>query len=1037
MIESETDIMMITETKGQPPYTEGYTWYSKNRLHRKGGGIAIGIRNELAKFVKEEKNIEDQDQEVIWLELNIPGNEKHYMGCFYGPQENSPVEEIERQYSQLETQIHKYKKKGNIILTGDFNAKIRTPEQEESRNGIKLKHLLESTEMKIMNHKSKTGVWTRVNRNNPSERSIIDYLIVNENMEERIKEVEIDEEGTLRMRGHNSESDHNTITATVQLRRQNVKKTYKKWKLNNREGWLQYNKKLEGVKKEDLPETYEECKKLIEEILKETVGQTKITIRERKRRESEEVKNLRKLKKDKRKEFEKAQQEDKQRKLQEYYTAQHKLREQIRKEEQGRIRQLVEEIRGSKHPRNKIWEMRKKLLKTTKEEYDIIKEDGETVTDANDTKEYIARYYEELYKAREGRPGTEQWTEKIKNEVKEMTAKAEKQENEPEITETEMRKVQKMLKRRKANGLDDIPNEIFTNASNGTLRTYKNIINKTIHNKEIPKEWKHGEIISIYKGKGVKGKCSNERGITLSSNFGKVYERLICERMKKEIKISDAQGGGRKGSSTSDYIRILGEVLRNNQRMYVAFLDVTKAYDKAWADALMYVMKKKGLKDKLWLIVKKLNEDLTATIRTKHGHTRNIKIKDSIRQGGVLSVTLYASLMDEIAEEISKLKLGVKISENHKVGCLLWMDDVVLIAKEREELQKMLDITDEIASRYHIEFGTEKSKVMKTGNKKEAMKFKLGEKHLDECEKYKYLGVIFNKGRNMKHHIEEIKKKTEAAYQVIMRIVGSADFCGIEMETIWQLVECCIIPTITYGIEVCKLNKTEIKALNSILDTILKRILKLPITTPREPIYWETGIMDIEHTIRKNAINFSNRYKKTANKILRELMKEDLWMAEICKEKVELGLENEKSKNVIKKTVSEMMMYKMKKEGEKKSKAEFYMKNTREQDLGKRRKYMEQATRHTANNIITARTRMIEVKSNYKGKYNNLNCRFCGGNQETQKHILEECQQINRNEYNIITEKEIFSEDLTENIQTAEKIHKIRKLLTDISVAPI
>ena len=45
---------------------------------------------------------------------------------------------------------------------------------------------------------------------------------------------------------------------------------------------------------------------------------------------------------------------------------------------------------------------------------------------------------------------------------------------------------------------------------------------------------------------------------------------------------------------------------------------------------------------------KKLNENLTATIQTKYGPTRKIKIKDSTRQGGVLSVFQYALLMDEI-----------------------------------------------------------------------------------------------------------------------------------------------------------------------------------------------------------------------------------------------------------------------------------------------------------------------------------------------------------------------------------------------------
>ena len=61
----------------------------------------------------------------------------------------------------------------------------------------------------------------------------------------------------------------------------------------------------------------------------------------------------------------------------------------------------------------------------------------------------------------------------------------------------------------------------------------------------------------------------------------------------------------------------------------------------------MYVLHKEGIKGKIWQIIDILNRDLKTTIQTKYGPTRQIKIKDSIRQGGVLSVIQYATLMDE------------------------------------------------------------------------------------------------------------------------------------------------------------------------------------------------------------------------------------------------------------------------------------------------------------------------------------------------------------------------------------------------------
>ena len=147
----------------------------------------------------------------------------------------------------------------------------------------------------------------------------------------------------------------------------------------------------------------------------------------------------------------------------------------------------------------------------------------------------------------------------------------------------------------------------------------------------------------------------------------------------------------------------------------MAFLDVIKAYDKAWSKAIMYVMHKQGIKDKHWGIIKKLNENLTAKIATKYGEIRKIKIKDSIRQGGVLLVLEYGVLMDEINKDIQKEPIGIEIEENNtRIACLLWVDNVVLIYI-LGMTTKMLDIKNQTTKKYHIVFGKATSNIMKRG----------------------------------------------------------------------------------------------------------------------------------------------------------------------------------------------------------------------------------------------------------------------------------------------------------------------------------
>ena len=133
---------------------------------------------------------------------------------------------------------------------------------------------------------------------------------------------------------------------------------------------------------------------------------------------------------------------------------------------------------------------------------------------------------------------------------------------------------------------------------------------------------------------------------------------MINERITPMINMTEAQAGGRKGSATVDHILLAKELIaaakREKKNAHIAYLDVTKAYDKAWLTGIMHVLFKQGLNDSHWTIVKKLNKNLTAKLQTKYGLTREIHIKDSIRQGGVLSTTMYGILMDEINKEITK-----------------------------------------------------------------------------------------------------------------------------------------------------------------------------------------------------------------------------------------------------------------------------------------------------------------------------------------------------------------------------------------------
>ena len=164
------------------PKIEGYKWIIKQRQNKLGGGIAIMINNNIQHITKVKQDTEE-NEEIQWVKIKT----KHStitVGNFYGPQENEERQKVKTIYRNLRTQIIQAKQEGPVILTGDFNAKLHITKQgntiqNESNNGkIMQNEILKGAGMYPASTHPKIGTWTRQNRKNTTEKSIIDYILV-------------------------------------------------------------------------------------------------------------------------------------------------------------------------------------------------------------------------------------------------------------------------------------------------------------------------------------------------------------------------------------------------------------------------------------------------------------------------------------------------------------------------------------------------------------------------------------------------------------------------------------------------------------------------------------------------------------------------------------------------------------------------------------------------------------------------------------------------------------------------------------------
>ena len=138
----------------------------------------------------------------------------------------------------------------------------------------------------------------------------------------------------------------------------------------------------------------------------------------------------------------------------------------------------------------------------------------------------------------------------------------------------------------------------------------------------------------------------------------------------------------------------------------------------------------------------------------------------------------------------------------------------------------------EIASRYRIQFGSQKSKTLCIG--KEPAQFNIGTTKLEQTETYTYLGITMNNKGTLKHHINQTRGKCDASMQAIMSIAKHRHIREKEMFTIMKVHEACTMPMLLYGIEGLIPTKMERKDLDDININIMRRIINTPPPPPQQ-----------------------------------------------------------------------------------------------------------------------------------------------------------------------------------------------------------
>ena len=421
---------------------------------------------------------------------------------------------------------------------------------------------------------------------------------------------------------------------------------------------------------------------------------------------------------------------------------------------------------------------------------------------------------------------------------------AETQELNGVISEEEILKSIMDMSNGKAAGIDGVVVEMLKCSTHITLPYLCHLYNSILSTGQFPKQWCKAVLAPLHK-KGTMSDPNNYRGIALLSVLGKVFTKILNNRIVHWLETGDLQieeqAGFRKGYSTIDNIFILQSLIqkycsRSRGRFYTIYVDFSKAFDTVPHALLFYQLLTKGMHGRVLQVLKSMYAQLESCVRTPGGITEFFKCTIGTRQGCMLSPCLFSLYVGELITMLDESRCrGTYVNDDaENIIALLFADDIVAGADTVGRLQHIINVIANFCKKWGLIVNLSKTKVMVFrggGPLRQNEKWYFDGKLLEVVSAYKYLGSIFTPKLVWSQCQKTLALQAQKGLFLIRKFSYACE--GLPVDIMFELFDKMISPILLYSSEIWgfehanEIEKMHIKFCKQVLGVLLQVLRQL------------------------------------------------------------------------------------------------------------------------------------------------------------------------------------------------------------------